>query len=108
MTEAEVNPSMLSVDEKRQKIKSNYETIEVLKGKLIESKNQGRAGMSRASYVKMIVDATKRLERQNEELSKAIIDVRHLQRDISNLYGRLERSFTLVEEHILQVSIDIQ
>lgn len=94
----------MSLVEKRSKIKSNYETIEILKKRLEENRRKESAGMNRAAYVKMIFDATTKVDKQNEELSKAILDTRHLQRDINNLSGRLERSFTLVEANILKVS----
>ena len=95
--------SLMSLEEKRQKIRANYDKIDVLKNRLEEEKQQERIGMTRAAYIKMIFDVTKKVDKQNDELSKAISDARHLQRDISNLNGRLERSFKHVEGLILKV-----
>lgn len=101
------NPARpLSIEEKRAKIKSNYETIEVLRSRLKASQERERVGMTRAAYIKMIFDVTRKVDKQNDELSKAIMDTRYLQRDISNLCGRLDRSFKLVEETILRVGSD--
>lgn len=94
-----------STDEKKRKIASNYETINVLKDKLNESKRKERIGMTRAAYIKMIFDVTEKVDKQNDELNKVILDTRRLQRDVNNLSGRLERSFTLVENTILKVSL---
>lgn len=96
--------TLLTVEEKRAKIKTNYETIEVLKNRLEDKKRKERIGMTRAAYIKMIFDVTKKFDKQNDELSKAILETRRLQRDISNLSGRLERSFTLVESTLLKVN----
>lgn len=104
MQEEESGPRALGVEEKRRKIESNYETVEVLRSRLEDSKGRQRAGMTRAAYMKMILDVTKKVDRQNEELAKAVAETRRLQRDISHLDGRLERSFRLVEGTILRVS----
>lgn len=95
----------LSIEEKRAKIRLNYDTIEVLKSRLEKSQERERVGMTRAAYVRMIFDVTKKVDKQNKELTKAILETRYLQRDISNLNGRLERSFKLVEDTILNVSM---
>lgn len=94
----------LNIDEKRNKIKSNYETIEVLRAKLNEATLRDRTGMTRAAYIKMIFDVTKKVDRQNGELCRAKQDTRRLQRDISNLSNRLDRNFSLIETTILKVS----
>lgn len=101
------NVSMMSIEEKRSKIKANYETIEVLRARLAESQKRKNSGMTRAAYIKMIFDATKKVDRQNGELAKAVLDTRQLQKDIRSLYVRIERSFKLVEETILKVYIYI-
>lgn len=93
----------LSIEEKRNKLSLNYETIQVLKDRLEESKAQQKVGMTRAAYIKMIFDVTHKVTKQSDEITDVISEVRQLQRDISNLSGRLERSFTLVENTILKV-----
>lgn len=95
----------LSIEEKQNKISSNYETIQVLKERLEENKAQQRLGMTRAAYIKMIFDVTSKVTKQNDEITNVILEARQLQKDISNLSGRLERSFTLVEDTILRVGI---
>lgn len=94
----------LSIEEKRNKISSNYETIKVLKARLEGQKAQQKSAMNRAAYIKMIFDVTNKVNKQNEEITNVILEVRRLQKDISNLGGRLERSFTVVEDTILRVS----
>lgn len=92
------------IERKREKIKSNYETIEALKGRLEENKRLEKVGMTRAAYLKMIFDATKKVDKQNQELNRAIVDTRQLQKDINNLNGRLDRSFAVVKDMIAKVS----
>lgn len=96
--------SKSEIDEKRDKIRSNYEIIEALKSRLEERKRLGKTGMTRNDYLKMIFDVTKKVEKQNLELSRAISDTRQMQRDINNLNGRLDRSFALVKDMIAKVS----
>lgn len=93
----------LGSEEKKKKINSNYDTISVLKNRLDENKARQRVSMSRAAYVKMIFDVTNKVDKQNEELNKTVLETRRLQKDISNLSGRLDRSFAQVEETILKV-----
>lgn len=98
----------LTIEEKREKIRSNYETIEVLRAKLNEATARERTGMTRAAYIKMIFDVTKKVAKQNDELARAKQDTRKLQRDISNLTSRLERNFSLVEKTILKVRSSVK
>lgn len=93
----------LSIEQKRKKISLNYDTISVLKNRLDEKKVQQKLGMTRAAYIKMIFDVTAKVDKQNEELNKTVTETRRLQKDISNLGGRLDRSFVQVEETILRV-----
>lgn len=93
----------LSVEAKKKKINSNYETIGVLKNRIDENKAQQKVSMTRAAYIKMIFDVTTKVDKQNEELNKTIMETRRLQKDITNLSGRLDRSFAQVEETILKV-----
>lgn len=91
------------IEEKKKKINLNYDTISVLKNRLDENKARQRVSMTRAAYVKMIFDVTNKVDKQNEELNKTVLETRRLQKDISNLSGRLDRSFAQVEETILKV-----
>lgn len=93
------------IEMKREKIKSNYETIEALKSRLDDHKLMEKVGMTRAAYLKMIFDATKKVDKQNQELNRAIMDTRQMQKDINNLNGRLDRSFAVVKDMIEKVSL---
>jgi hypothetical protein len=92
-----------SAENKRAEISSNYETIEVLRNRLEESQRKERTGMTRAAYIKMIFDATRKVDKQNAELAKAVLETRQLQRGIRSLCGQLDRSFQKVEETISKV-----
>lgn len=93
------------IERKREKIRSNYETIEALKSRLEENKRMDKVGMTRAAYLKMIFDATQKVDKQNQELIRAIMDTRQMQRDINNLNGRLDRSFAVVKDMIAKVIV---
>lgn len=60
--------------------------------------------MSREGYITLILDLTKRVECQNEDLKKLARETRGLQRDIGNLSNHLDRLFLLVKQSILMVS----
>lgn len=93
----------MSAEEKRAKIRSNYETIEVLKSHLQEKKCQDEKGITRATYIRVIFDMTRKIELQNSDLGKIVEDTRLLQRDIGSLSGRLERGFILAKDNIKRV-----
>ena len=95
----------LSNEEKRAKIKSNYETIDALKERLAERKNREKRGITRAAYIKMIYDITRKVDQQDSDLNKIVVGTRGLQKDIRSLSGRLERSFTLAKDGILKVCL---
>lgn len=93
-----------TIEYKKEKINSNYETIKVLKDRLDIHNARKRVGMTRAAYIKMIFDVTKKVEIQHGELDKTVQETRRLQKDVGKLGGRLDRSFAQVEETILKVS----
>lgn len=93
----------MSVEEKKAKIKSNYETIEELKRLLDKKRHEETVGITRAAYIKMIFDMNKKVQRQNLDLHQIVSETQSLQRDISSLSGRLNRTFTMAENNILKV-----
>lgn len=99
------NHSALSIKEKQDKIDSNYETIEVLRQRLEESQKRDRTGMNRVAYIKMIFEATKKVDKQNGLLGKAVLETRELQRDIKSLAGRIDRVYKQVESTALRVCL---
>lgn len=94
-------------DERRKKIELNYETIRVLKERLEAQREQQEVGLTRQAYIKMIFDVTTKVDEQNVKLQRAIQDTRRLQKDISNLSDRLERSFAFAKDIILKVMLQL-
>lgn len=99
----EINNSPDGEQQKRHKIASNYETIAVLREQLDERLHRERVGMSRTAYIKMILDVSAKVNKQNDVLNKVVLDIRGLQKDIGTLGGQLGRSYASAECAILQV-----
>lgn len=93
----------LSIDEKRERIKSNYETIEVLKDRIEKRSEHEKEGISRAAYIKMIFEITKKLDKQTSELNDISAETSLLRKDISSLSGRLDRGLTLAKNNVHKV-----
>lgn len=58
---------------------------------------------SRSAYTKRILEIIGNIKKQDEEIQKVLKDTKEVQKDISNLTGQLERSFTLADELIFRV-----
>uniref|UniRef100_A0AAR5Q7B7 Coiled-coil domain-containing protein 22 homolog n=2 Tax=Dendroctonus ponderosae TaxID=77166 RepID=A0AAR5Q7B7_DENPD len=76
------------------KEKTALEQKLILKCKDLNNKN------NRAAYTKRILEIVGNIQKQNKEIQKIISDTRQVQKDISNLTGQVDRSFTLSDEMI--------
>lgn len=58
----------------------------------------------RAAYTKRILEIVGNTKKQNQEIQKILADTRQVQKEINNLTGQVDRSFTLCDEIIFRVS----
>lgn len=58
--------------------------------------------MNRSAYTQRILEIINNVRKQRDEISKVLADTREIQKEINTLTGRLERSFTVVDELIFR------
>ncbi|XP_068027237.1 LOW QUALITY PROTEIN: coiled-coil domain-containing protein 22, partial [Melanerpes formicivorus] len=54
--------------------------------------------LSRAVYTQRILEIVGNIRKQKEEIGKILVDTRGLQKEINNLVGKLERTFSVTDE----------
>lgn len=58
--------------------------------------------VNRSAYTQRILEIINNIRKQRDEISKVLADTRENQKEINTLTGRLERSFTVVDELIFR------
>lgn len=58
--------------------------------------------MNRSAYTQRILEIINNVRKQKDEISKVLGDTREIQKEINTLDGRVERSFTVVDELIFR------
>lgn len=61
--------------------------------------------LCRSAYTRRILEIVGNIKKQNEEIQKILKDTREVQKEINTLNGQIDRSFTLSDEMIFQVSL---
>jgi len=59
--------------------------------------------VSRSAYTRRIMEIIGNICKQKEEIDKVLRDTKELQKEINNLTGQLDRSFTVADELIFRV-----
>lgn len=58
--------------------------------------------VNRSAYTQRILEIINNVKKQRDEIDKVLADTREIQKQINTLTGRLERSFTVVDELIFR------
>ncbi|XP_015187507.1 PREDICTED: coiled-coil domain-containing protein 22 homolog [Polistes dominula] len=58
--------------------------------------------INRSAYTQRILEIINNVRKQRDEINKVLADTREIQKEINTLTGRLERSFTVVDELIFR------
>lgn len=58
--------------------------------------------VNRSAYTQRILEIINNVRKQKDEIDKVLADTRSIQKEINTLTGRLERSFTIVDELIFR------
>ncbi|XP_077975450.1 coiled-coil domain-containing protein 22-like [Styela clava] len=89
----------------RQRIKENTEEMkrkEQLEKELTTQYGDMTRDVSRKSYTKRIFEIVANIRKQKQEIEKVLADMRSLQKEINQLEGRVERTFTAADEAIFK------
>lgn len=57
---------------------------------------------NRSAYTQRILEIINNVRKQRDEIDKVLVDTREIQKEINMLSGKLERSFTIVDELIFR------
>lgn len=58
--------------------------------------------VNRSAYTQRILEIINNVRKQRDEIDKVLADTREIQKEINTLTGRVERSFTVVDELIFR------
>jgi methyl-accepting chemotaxis protein len=58
---------------------------------------------SRSSYTKRIMEIIANIKKQTEEINKILKDTKHVQKEINQLSGKLDRVFQVTDEQVFKV-----
>ena len=61
--------------------------------------------VARSAYTRRIMEIIGNIAKQKEDIDKVLKDTKELQKEINNLTGQLDRSFTVADELIFQVKV---
>ena len=59
--------------------------------------------VARSAYTRRIMEIIGNIAKQKEDIDKVLKDTKELQKEINNLTGQVDRSFTVADELIFQV-----
>lgn len=102
--------SIQKEEEKFQNVKSLHKNLEndlkekeLLEESLIKKCQQTNNSNNRSHYTRRILEIIGNIKKQNDEIQKILNDTKDVQKDINNLTGQVDRSFTLADEIIFSV-----
>ncbi|KAK0403366.1 hypothetical protein QR680_016880 [Steinernema hermaphroditum] len=97
----EIRNEINDIEEKIVEMEDDMTGKERLKHRLLrEIENIGDPGMSRSKYTKRIGEMLENVKKQQQEIVKTMQMNNKLKREIGLLSGTLDRTFTVVDEHL--------
>ncbi|CAH1959136.1 unnamed protein product [Acanthoscelides obtectus] len=74
----------------------------VMEQNLLQKYHQMGSNSNRSAYTRRILEIIGNIRKQHNEIQKVLKDTRRIQKDINNLTGQVDRSFTLSDELIFR------
>ncbi|CAN8006718.1 unnamed protein product [Ixodes hexagonus] len=91
-----------SMKDKMREISEQARSKEELHKQLISEYEKLAKDVNRSSYTKRITEIVGNIKKQKEEIAKVLIDTKALQKEINQLTGKLDRTFTVTDELIFK------
>lgn len=66
------------------------------------NENLPKKSVNRSSYTKRILDIINNIKKQDSDIIKIMTDTKHVQKQLNNVNGKIERCFTLADEMIFK------
>ncbi|XP_060530609.1 coiled-coil domain-containing protein 22 homolog isoform X2 [Cylas formicarius] len=87
---------------KYSEIMMEFKEKAILEKSLVEKYKSLDTKNNRAAYTRRILEIVGNIKKQNDEIQRVLKDTRQIQKQINNLSGQIDRSFTLADELIYQ------
>ncbi|EEC09626.1 coiled-coil domain-containing protein, putative [Ixodes scapularis] len=91
-----------SLKDKMREISEQARSKEELHKQLVSEYEKLAKDVNRSSYTKRITEIVGNIKKQKEEIAKVLIDTKTLQKEINQLTGKLDRTFTVTDELIFK------
>ncbi|XP_077518682.1 coiled-coil domain-containing protein 22 homolog [Amblyomma americanum] len=91
-----------AMKDKMRDISEQARTKEELHKQLVSEYEKLPKDVNRSSYTKRITEIVGNIKKQKEEIAKVLLDTRSLQKEINQLTGKLDRTFTVTDELIFK------
>lgn len=91
-----------SLKDKMREISEQARSKEELHKQLVSEYEKLAKDVNRSSYTKRITEIVGNIKKQKEEIAKVLIDTKSLQKEINQLTGKLDRTFTVTDELIFK------
>lgn len=88
--------------DKMREIKEQARSKEELYKQLVSEYEKLPKDVNRSAYTKRITEIVGNIKKQKEEIAKVLLDTRSLQKEINQLTGKLDRTFTVTDELIFK------
>ncbi|KAH6935766.1 hypothetical protein HPB50_009447 [Hyalomma asiaticum] len=91
-----------AMKDKMREISEQARTKEEMHKQLVAEYEKLPKDVNRSSYTKRITEIVGNIKKQKEEIAKVLLDTRSLQKEINQLTGKLDRTFTVTDELIFK------
>lgn len=91
-----------SMKDKMREISEQARSKEELHKQLVSEYEKLAKDVNRSSYTKRITEIVGNIKKQKEEIAKVLTDTKALQKEINQLTGKLDRTFTVTDELIFK------
>lgn len=102
---SETEKKLEAMKEMRMKMKelaSESRGKEVLCKQLVSEYEQMTKDVNRSTYTRRILEIVSNIKKQKTEIDKVLLDTRSVQKEINQLSGKLDRTFTVTDELIFR------
>ncbi|XP_071452472.1 coiled-coil domain-containing protein 22 homolog [Hetaerina americana] len=91
-----------SLREKTREVMEEVRDKEQIRKQLTAEREKITKDVGRSAYTRRIMEIIGNIRKQNEDIEKVLQDTRDVQKEINQLTGRLDRSFTVADELIFR------
>ncbi|XP_046394778.1 coiled-coil domain-containing protein 22 homolog [Ischnura elegans] len=91
-----------SLREKTREVMEEVREKEQIRKQLTAEREKITKDVGRSAYTRRIMEIIGNIRKQNEDIEKVLQDTRDVQKEINQLTGRLDRSFTVADELIFR------